>query len=198
MKPTDQIGTTQPSRWSRGWFDGARHCASPNFGARPTGLLPDLALLHSISLPPGVYGGDAVQRLFTNTLDWEAHPYFQSIRGLQVSSHFFIRRDGELWQFVSCDDRAWHAGQSTFKGRDNCNDFSIGIELEGLEGQTFESAQYRCLLELLSALVGKYPIGYLAGHSDVAPGRKMDPGTGFAWFRLAKWAAQMHIEIPSG
>jgi len=160
--------------------------------------LPDLALLHSISLPPGVYGGDAVQRLFTNTLDWEAHPYFQSIRGLQVSSHFFIRRDGELWQFVSCDDRAWHAGQSTFKGRDNCNDFSIGIELEGLEGQTFESAQYRCLLELLSALVGKYPIGYLAGHSDVAPGRKMDPGTGFAWFRLAKWAAQMHIEIPSG
>ncbi len=196
LKSADQIGTPSPPQWERGWFAGARHCASPNFSARPAGVVPDLALLHSISLPPGVYGGDGVERLFTNTLDWEAHPYFQSIRGLQVSAHFFIRRDGALWQFVSCDDRAWHAGQSTFAGRDNCNDFSIGIELEGLEGQTFEPAQYAQLLALLSALVKNYPLGDIAGHSDVAPGRKIDPGSGFDWFRLTEWAGPMHINVP--
>lgn len=183
--------------WTRGWYAGARHCPSPNFGARPVDSVLDLVLLHSISLPPGVYGGDAVARLFTNTLDWDAHPYFQSIRGLQVSAHFFIRRDGVLWQFVSCDDRAWHAGQSSFRGRANCNDFSIGIELEGLEGEVFEPAQYDGLRTLLVALASHYPLRFLAGHSDVAPGRKMDPGSGFAWDLLADLALQWNLALPS-
>jgi AmpD protein len=156
-----------------------------------------LVLLHSISLPPGVYEGDAVERLFTNTLDWEAHPYFQSIRGLQVSAHFFIRRDGALWQFVSCDQRAWHAGVSSFQGRDNCNDFSIGIELEGLEGQTFEPAQYASLSTLLIDLSEHYPVRHVAGHSDVAPGRKCDPGPGFEWRRLVDVATQLKLALPA-
>ena len=183
--------------WSQGWYAGARHCASPNFGVRPAGALLDLVLLHSISLPPGVYVGDAVERLFTNTLDWEAHPYFQSIRGLQVSAHFFIRRDGALWQFVSCDQRAWHAGASSFQGRDNCNDFSIGVELEGLEGQTFEPAQYASLRTLLIDLSEHYPVRHLAGHSDVAPGRKCDPGPGFEWHRLVDVATQLKLALPA-
>ena len=119
---------------------GARaRCRSPNFGPRPEATQVDLASLHSISLPPGEYGGDAIERLFTNRLDWSAHPYFEAIRGLEVSAHFLIRRDGELLQFVSCDERAWHAGASRWQGRDNCNDFSIGIELEGLEGEPFDA-----------------------------------------------------------
>jgi AmpD protein len=140
-----------------------------------------LLVIHSISLPPGQYGGDGVQRLFTNQLDWDAHPYFTSIRGLEVSSHFYIRRDGALWQFVSCDDRAWHAGPSHYRGRPNCNDDSIGIELEGLEGETFEMAQYRCLADLCRALKQHYPIAHVAGHEHIAPGRKHDPGAGFDW-----------------
>ena len=162
----------------------ARRCDSPNFGPRPPGAVVDLVLLHSISLPPGRYGGDAVQRLFTNRLDWEAHPYFQQIRGITVSAHFFIRRDGALWQFVSCDARAWHAGASCHRGRDNCNDFSIGIELEGLEGDAFEPAQYRQTTQLCADIALRYPIAYLAGHEHVAPGRKFDPGAGFDWPRL--------------
>ena len=190
--------TLANARWTRGWYTGAQHCASPNFGARPTDAVLDLVLLHSISLPPGVYGGDAVERLFTNTLDWDAHPYFQTIRGLEVSAHFFIRRDGVLWQFVSCDDRAWHAGQSSYRGRDNCNDYSIGIELEGLEGQTFEPAQYAALRVLLTALMENYPVRFLAGHSDVAPGRKIDPGSGFEWRQLSDFALQWHLSLPLG
>ena len=143
-----------------------------------------------------VYTGDAVARLFTNTLDWDAHPYFQTIRGLAVSAHFLIRRDGALWQFVSCDDRAWHAGASSFRGRDNCNDFSIGVELEGLEGETFESAQYECVRTLLQALAEQYPVRHLAGHSDVAPGRKMDPGPGFEWQRLSNVASRLNFQLP--
>ena len=192
--PSEQTLASIP--WKRGWYAAAQHCASPNFGARPAGAVLDLLLLHSISLPPGVYGGDAVQRLFTNTLDWDAHPYFQTIRGLEVSAHFFIRRDGALWQFVSCDDRAWHAGQSSYRGRDNCNDFSIGIELEGLEGQTFEPAQYAALRVLLTALMENYPVRFLAGHSDVAPGRKIDPGSGFEWRQLSDFALQWHLSLP--
>ena len=119
--------------------------ASPNFGPRPAATPVDLVVLHSISLPPGEYGGDAVERLFTNSLDWSAHPYYETIRGLAVSAHFFIRRDGELVQFVSCDERAWHAGPSCWEGRADCNDFSVGIELEGLEGEAFEAAQYEAL-----------------------------------------------------
>lgn len=175
---------TSPGLWQQGWHPQAQRLASPNFGPRPDQACIDLIVIHSISLPPGQYGGDAVQRLFTNQLDWEAHPYFQTIRGLEVSSHFYIRRDGSLWQFVSCDDRAWHAGQSQYRGRAQCNDDSIGIELEGLEGDTFEEAQYRSLVGLCRDLRQNYPIAYLAGHEHIAPGRKQDPGPGFDWARL--------------
>ena len=167
--------------WRQGWYRLARPCASPNFGPRPPGTAVDLLVLHSISLPPGQFGGDAVQQLFTNRLDWNAHPYFKQIEGLQVSAHFFIQRDGALWQFVSCDDRAWHAGRSHFGGRDNCNDFSIGIELEGLEGGLFEPAQYATLAALLPALARHYPVRHIAGHEHIAPGRKADPGPGLDW-----------------
>ena len=194
--PSDQSFATDGLAWVLGWYAGARHCASPNFGARPAGAVLDLVLLHSISLPPGVYTGDAVERLFTNTLDWDAHPYFQTLRGLEVSAHFLIRRDGALWQFVSCEDRAWHAGASSFQRRDNCNDFSIGVELEGLEGDTFEPAQYDGLRTLLCALSEQYPLRHLAGHSDVAPGRKIDPGPGFEWHRLSDVASQLNLELP--
>ncbi|MEN9903518.1 MAG: 1,6-anhydro-N-acetylmuramyl-L-alanine amidase AmpD [Pseudomonadota bacterium] len=170
--------------WRHGWLLRARAVPSPNFGPRPAGGRVDLIVLHSISLPPGRYGGPEVEQLFCNRLDWDAHPYFQSIRGLEVSCHFLIRRDGELIQFVSCDERAWHAGRSHWRGRDNCNDDSIGIELEGLEGETFEPAQYRALAELCQSLAGHYPIAHLAGHEHVAPGRKQDPGPGFDWPRL--------------
>ncbi len=167
--------------WQAGWYGYARRLASPNFGPRPSGSVIDLVVVHSISLPPGQYGGDEVQQLFTNTLDWGAHPYFHQIEGLQVSSHFYVRRNGELWQFVSCDDRAWHAGQSRYRGRDNCNDDSIGIELEGIEGGTFEPAQYETLGDLCAAIVQHYPIAHVAGHEHIAPGRKRDPGAGFDW-----------------
>ena len=172
--------------WQDGWYRFARRLDSPNFGPRPVGSTIDLVVLHSISLPPGRYGGDEVQQLFTNTLDWDAHPYFQQIRGMEVSAHFFIRRGGELWQFVSCEHRAWHAGASRWQDRSNCNDFSIGIELEGLEGEAFEPAQYEALSALVSALPPAYPIAALAGHEHVAPGRKADPGPGFDWAVLRR------------
>lgn len=173
-----------PAQWDGGWYRFARRMESPNYGPRPEGAAVDLVVLHSISLPPGEYGGDGVQQLFTNTLDWNAHPYFRTIEGMEVSSHFYIRRGGELWQFVSCDDRAWHAGASSWCGKENCNDFSIGVELEGLEGDSFEAAQYETLAGLLSAIALRYPIEHVAGHEHVAPGRKQDPGPGFDWARL--------------
>lgn len=145
-----------------------------------------MAIVHSISLPPGVYAGDAVRRLFTNRLDWDEHPYYAQLEGVRVSAHFFIRRDGRLLQFVSCDARAWHAGASSWRGRDNCNDWSIGIELEGLEGEPFAPAQYRSLIRLLQALARHYPIVEVVGHEHIAPGRKGDPGAGFAWRRVAR------------
>ncbi len=172
--------------WQQGWYRFAHRIASPNFGPRPKGSSIDLVVVHSISLPPGVYGGDEVRQLFTNTLDWDAHPYFQQIRGMQVSAHFFIRRDGALLQFVSCDDRAWHAGGSSWRGRDNCNDDSVGIELEGLEGEAFEPAQYDTLAAVCSALAQHYPIRHIAGHEHIAPGRKKDPGPGFEWALLQR------------
>jgi AmpD protein len=172
--------------WQQGWYGFAHACASPNFGPRPSDACVDLVVLHSISLPPGQFGGGSVQALFTNRLDWNAHPYFKQIEGLQVSAHFFIERGGELWQFVSCDDRAWHAGQSQFQGRDNCNDFSIGIELEGLEGGHFEPAQYECLIALLPALAAQYPLRHITGHEHIAPGRKFDPGAGLDWGYLQR------------
>lgn len=173
--------TEQALAWDGGWLRRARRCPSPNHGPRPAGACIDLIVLHSISLPPGQYGGPEVEQLFTNRLDWDAHPYFQQIRGLEVSSHFFIRRDGELLQFVDTGSRAWHAGRSTWRGRDNCNDDSIGIELEGLEGETFENAQYVALQQLCTDLAQRHPIAHVAGHEHIAPGRKLDPGPGFEW-----------------
>ena len=174
-----------PAWHAGGWLASARHCASPNRGARPPGVPIELALLHSISLPPGRYGGDAIERLFTNRLDAGAHPYYAGLRGVRVSSHFLLRRDGELLQFVGCDESAWHAGVSQWRGRANCNDFSIGIELEGLEGLCFEPAQYAALVMLLQTLAARYPIAGVAGHEHVAAGRKQDPGAGFDWPQLA-------------
>lgn len=174
----------KPGAHKPGWLPQARHIASPNFGARPVGTAVELVVIHSISLPPGEYGGDAIERLFTNRLDWDAHPYFQQIRGIEVSSHFVIRRDGELLQFVSCEERAWHAGKSSWRGRENCNDFSIGVELEGLEGETFEPPQYETLARLLPLLVARYPIRAVAGHEHIAPDRKIDPGPGFDWAQV--------------
>ena len=170
--------------WQAGWYGYAHRLQSPNAGARPLGAVVDLIVVHSISLPPGQYGGDEVQRLFTNSLDWDAHPYFKTIEGMQVSSHFYIRRNGDLWQFVSCDDRAWHAGVSSYRGRANCNDDSIGIELEGLEGDAFEAAQYETLAGLSAAIAQRYPVAHVAGHEHIAAGRKHDPGAGFEWLRL--------------
>ncbi len=182
--------------WCEGWLDTARRCESPNFGARPEGGTIDLALIHSISLPPGEYGGDGIERLFTNRLDWDAHPYFEQIREIEVSAHFLIRRDGELLQFVSCDARAWHAGDSAWHGRGNCNDFSIGIELEGLEGASFDAPQYVALAWLLDALAARYPIAAVAGHEHVAPGRKKDPGPGFDWALLRSLTKQVPRYFP--
>lgn len=170
--------------WQEGWYRFARQLASPNFGPRPDQAQIDLIVVHAISLPPGQFGTHQVQRLFTNTLDWEAHPYFGSIRDLKVSAHFFITRAGELWQFVSVKHRAWHAGDSFYRGRNNCNDDSVGIELEGLDGGTFENAQYESLSALCAALLQQGAIRYVAGHEHIAPGRKHDPGPGFDWLRL--------------
>lgn len=167
--------------WAGGWYRHARRLASPNFGPRPEGACVDLLVMHSISLPPGDYGGTAVLELFCNALDWEAHPYYATIRDIKVSAHFFVRRNGELWQLVSCDDRAWHAGKSAYRGRTDCNDDSIGIELEGVEGEPFVPAQYECLEALAAALASRYPIAHVAGHEHIAPGRKGDPGAGFDW-----------------
>lgn len=182
MNPPEVADDQVP--WINGWYALADQFPSPNYGPRPNGAQIDLLVLHSISLPPGQYGGEQVQRLFTNQLDWDEHPYFQSIRGIRVSSHFFIRRTGELLQFVSCNDRAWHAGASSYRGRNNCNDDSIGIELEGLEGSLFEDAQYATLAGLCAALLLHFPIRHIAGHEHIAPGRKNDPGKGFDWSRL--------------
>ena len=174
----------RPGHWRAGWWSLARRIDSPNQGPRPPGSEVTLALIHSISLPPGVYGGDAIERLFTNTLDWQAHPSFHEIRGLEVSAHFLVRRDGELLQFVATTERAWHAGRSVWQGRPECNDYSVGIELEGLEGDNFEEPQYAQLVGLLYALALQHPLVAVAGHEHVAPGRKADPGAGFDWNRL--------------
>lgn len=188
----------QTGLWQAGWYRFAHRLASPNFGPRPDAALIDLIVLHSISLPPGRYGGDEVQRLFTNQLDWDADPYFDRIRGIEVSAHFYVRRDGALWQFVSCDDRAWHAGQSRWRGRDRCNDDSIGIELEGLEGQPFEAAQYETLASLCPVLAQQYPVAFVAGHEHIAPGRKHDPGSGFDWPALRARLGWPETMFPPG
>ena len=172
-----------------GYATTARRIRSPNRDARPPGLPIELIVVHGISLPPGEFGGDAIAQLFTNTLDARAHPAFAAIAGLRVSSHFLIRRDGELVQFVGCNDRAWHAGASSWKGRERCNDFSIGIELEGTDDLPYAAAQYTMLARLVRALRRAYPIADIVGHRDIAPGRKTDPGPAFDWGRLTRLTA---------
>lgn len=172
---------------AQGWVAGARRLPSPNFEARPPGAVPSLIVVHNISLPPDVFGGPEIADLFLDRLDCDAHPYFDAnLRGVRVSAHFVIHRDGALEQFVSCDERAWHAGASSFFGRERCNDFSIGIELEGSDTTPFEAAQYATLAALVKALAARYPVEALAGHSDIAPGRKTDPGPHFDWPRLQR------------
>jgi AmpD protein len=169
---------------AEGWLAGARRVRSPNCDSRPPGTAASLLLLHSISLPRGEYGGDAIERLFTNRLDPAAHPSFADLAGLRVSSHFLVRRDGSLIQFVPLAQRAWHAGVSRWRGRERCNDFSVGVELEGTDDSEFAAAQYECLLKLFKKLQNLLPLREVAGHSDVAPGRKSDPGAGFDWVRF--------------
>lgn len=174
--------------------------ASPNCEPRPQAVPISLIVVHSISLPPGEFGGRHVQALFTNTLDCRLHPYFEQLRDLHVSAHFYVERDGTLWQFVSCDARAWHAGASCFGGVPDCNDYSVGIELEGLEGGMFEPAQYRVLSRLCLDLATRYPIESIAGHEHIAPGRKHDPGPGFDWRALQRrlgWPAKRFPLHPS-
>lgn len=167
-----------------GWLCAARRVPSPNCDLRPAGMPIDMVVLHNISLPPGEFGGDDIERLFTNTLDPAAHPFYAQIRDLRVSAHFLLRRDGELVQFVSCHDRAWHAGVSRWQGRQRCNDFSIGIELEGSDYAPFAEVQYLRLTALLDALQRAYPVRHLVGHNDIAPQRKTDPGPFFDWKRI--------------
>jgi AmpD protein len=167
-----------------GMCAGARWVPSPHCDARPDDAAIDLVVIHNISLPPGVFGGPHVDELFTGRLDPQGHPYFREVAPMRVSSHFLIRRDGELVQYVPTELRAWHAGVSEWKGRERCNDFSIGIELEGADDVPFEDAQYDTLVQLLDALRARYGELDIAGHSDVAPGRKTDPGPCFDWTRL--------------
>ena len=198
MAPMNEPGMLNGDVWHNGCYRNARWLASPNFGPRPAQAQIDLIVLHCISLPPGIYGGGQVQDLFTNQLDWEQHPYFKQIRGLEVSAHFYIQRTGEVWQFVSCDERAWHAGASQYRGRGNCNDNSIGIELEGQEGDVFERAQYEALATLCPAISQRYPIAHIAGHEHIAPGRKADPGPGLDWNLLQKYLGMEDRCFPEG
>ncbi len=167
-----------------GFCAQATQIASPNFDARPEGAEATLIVIHNISLPPQQYGGNGIIELFTNQLNSDEHPYYAEISHLKVSSHFLIRRDGALIQFVSCLDRAWHAGVSQWQGRERCNDFSIGIELEGSDFEAFEVAQYQKLNQLVVSLKAQYKIEAVTGHSDIAPGRKTDPGPFFDWSLL--------------
>ncbi len=169
------------TQWQDGRWQQAEQLCSPNCEARPTGETVSLIVLHNISLPPFEYGMGAVQQLFTNQIQPDAHPFFSQLAGLHVSSHFFVTRQGRVVQFVSCNDMAYHAGVSSFRGREKCNRFSVGIELEGCDFEPFAPEQYAALLPLLHALCAKYPITAIAGHQDIAPNRKTDPGHFFDW-----------------
>jgi len=172
-----------------GLLAGARTVESPNFDARPGGLVPELVVVHGISLPPGLYGGPWIDKLFLNALPADEHPYFETIQHLRVSSHVLVARDGSLTQYVPFGSRAWHAGNSYWRGRSGCNDFSVGIELEGTDEEPYDDRQYAALADLVAALQDAYPSlaeGWIAGHSDIAPGRKTDPGPAFDWRRLER------------
>lgn len=178
------------SAWTGGWWNGAAHRASPNFDARPPETPVELVVLHHISLPAGQFSGDAVIDFFENRLDAASYPDLAELAGLRVSAHFFLRRDGTVLQFVGCNDRAWHAGVSCWRGRSVCNDFSIGIEIEGDDKAPFTDAQYASLNALLDAIKQAYPVAAVAAHSEIAAGRKIDPGPTFDWSRLQRrWPA---------
>ncbi|HMN84080.1 MAG TPA: 1,6-anhydro-N-acetylmuramyl-L-alanine amidase AmpD [Burkholderiaceae bacterium] len=187
-----------PDPWApgSGLLRAARQMPSPNCDDRPPAVTVDALIVHYISLPPGRFGGDAVERLFTNRLDPAADPSFAAIAGLRVSAHLFVRRRGELIQFVDCDRRAWHAGVSRLRGRERCNDFSIGVELEGDGEHRFTDPQYRRLAAIVHRLCTRYPLRWAAGHSDVAPGRKEDPGPFFDWPRFLASIAATGIVRP--
>jgi N-acetyl-anhydromuramoyl-L-alanine amidase len=177
-----------------GWWSGARHAPSPNCGERPADVAISLLVIHNISLPPGQFAGSYIEDFFLNRLDVAAHPYFAEIAGLEVSAHFLICRDGEVVQFVAGDRRAWHAGRSCWQGRENCNDWSLGVELEGCDDLAYSEAQYAALTTLIAALRARYPLTAIVGHQHVSPGRKSDPGAAFAWARLA--AAFPDLALP--
>lgn len=188
-----------------GWVADIERRPSPNFDARPALAAIELLVIHSISLPPGRFGGGAVQRLFANAMDGHGHPFLEALSGLRVSAHFLIERDGRVIQFVGCSDRAWHAGRSSFEGRDDCNDFSLGVELEGTDFTAFEPAQYAALAGLTVALRRACPLRAVRGHSDIAPGRKTDPGPMFDWRAYAAraqlpdgWLPPLHRASPVG
>ena len=176
-----------------GLLAGARYIESPNCDERPAGAPITLLVVHNISLPPGEFGGHGIIELFTNSLDPAAHPYYQGVAHRRVSAHFLIRRQGEIIQFVPCTKRAWHAGESTWRGRSRCNDFSLGIELEGTDNEPFTELQYAALADLTASLIARYPIEEVAGHSDIAPGRKTDPGPCFDWGR---YRASLNFQAP--
>ena len=184
-----------------GLLAGARQVLSPHFDARPAGVLPELLVVHGISLPPGEFGGAWIDRLFTGTLPWDEHPYFKQIEGLRASAHALIRRDGAIVQYVPFGERAWHAGQSAWRGRSGCNDFSIGVELEGTDDTPYTDAQYEALAALSAALLAAYPslsAQAIAGHNEIAPGRKTDPGPAFNWARLRQLLDRTLRAAPRG
>ncbi len=185
-----------PAHAASGWLADVPRRPSPNFDARPPGVMVDLLVVHHISLPPGCFRGDAIERLFTNRLDSLADPSLAGLHDLRVSAHFLLRRRGELQQFVDIDARAWHAGVSRFLDRQRCNDFSIGIELEGDGTHRFTEPQYRRLLALIARLRERHPLRWIAGHSDIAPGRKHDPGPTFDWARVLAAPEVRGLERP--
>jgi AmpD protein len=197
--PVEKISTEEAVELrANGRISCARWCASPNYNERPPGKIPSLLVVHNISLPPGDFSGDAIEQFFCNRLDSSAHPYFQTIADLKVSSHLLIRRDGSVLQFVNLRERAWHAGRSSFEGEAECNDFSIGIELEGTDSTPYTDAQYEQLSVLSALIMEAWPeitSGRITGHSNIAPGRKTDPGPAFDWPRFL---SQLRPETTDG
>lgn len=196
---TREHAQPHPTLQHNGWLilPGIKHRPSPNFDARPEGIDISLLVIHNISLPPGEFDTDCPARLFTNELDFDEHPWFEQIRGLQVSSHFLIEREGTVTQFVSCNDRAWHAGVSMFNQRSACNNFSIGIELEGTDDLPYTDAQYEQLGKLTAILKTQYPLTAVRGHCHIAPARKTDPGRAFDWDRYAELGGWQACQLPS-